>query len=219
MKKFLILVMLALAVIPNTSPLSAEWDEYYNGTIGITEPRQTLKVCESLFETPGLAVDLGAGTGRDTLYLLRKGWRVIALDYELLALEIITNRAHNEGLCQFEVQLNTFKDMVLPENVDLINASFSLPFCDPQDFPECWKNIIDHLAIGGRFSGQFFGDQDEWVSNSPEMTFLTEEQIKNLFKDNFEIEYIEVQKGLIPTSQSPNKNWHLVHIVAKKVIH
>ena len=39
------------------------------------------------FAAPGLAVDLGAGTGRDTAELLRRGWRVIAIDREPEAID------------------------------------------------------------------------------------------------------------------------------------
>lgn len=215
LKRLIFLTILSFSSL--ISHLPADWDDYYKGTIGIVDPRKTLLISESLFTSSGLAVDLGAGTGRDTLYLLRKGWNVIAMDAESQALEIISNRAENEGLTHLELMLTPFNEMVLPENIDLINASFSLPFCNPQDFPECWEKIDQSLAVGGRFSGQFFGDRDEWNTNQSTMTFMTEEQIFNLFRDHYEIEYLEIQEGLIPTSQSPRKIWHLVHIVAKKI--
>src|SRR5258708_30442219 len=37
---------------------------------------------------------------------------------------------------------------------DLVNASFSLPFCAPERFPEVWERIVESLRPGGRFCGQ-----------------------------------------------------------------
>ncbi len=46
------------------------------------DPRATLVDALERFPAPGLAVDLGAGTGRDSAELLRRGWSVIAFDRE-----------------------------------------------------------------------------------------------------------------------------------------
>lgn len=58
----------------------ADWTAYYDATGD--EPRATLVDALGRFEQPGLAVDLGSGTGRDTAELVRRGWRVIAIDGE-----------------------------------------------------------------------------------------------------------------------------------------
>ena len=185
-----------------------------------TNPHNTLLLAQQYFEIDekpsGLAVDLGTGTGRDALFLLKKGWNVLAIDAESLSIEILLNRAQNEQLNHLEVKISPFSDMILPDNIDLINASFSLPFCSPEDFPECWQKIIDHLAIGGRFAGQLFGDKDEWASD-PSRTFHTQEQMLHLFKENFVIEYLQVEDGLLPTAAGPMKHWHVYHVVAKKI--
>lgn len=196
------------------------WDEYYQNTLNATKPHNTLLLAQQYFEidekASGLAVDLGTGTGRDALFLLKKGWNVLALDKEPLSIEILLNRAQNEQLNHLEVQISPFSDMILPNNVDLINASFSLPFCSPEDFPECWQKIIDHLAVGGRFAGQLFGDKDEWAS-VPSRTFHTQEQMLHLFKENFIFEYLQVEEGLLPTAAGQMKHWHVFHVVAKKI--
>ncbi len=133
-----------------------------------------------------------------------------------MSIEILLNRAQNEQLNHLEVQNNPFSDIILPDNGYLINASFSLPFCSPEDFPECWQKNIDHLAIGGRFAGQLFGDKDEWASD-PSRTFHTQQQMLHLFKENFVIEYLQVEEGLLPTAAGPMKHWHVYHVVAKKI--
>lgn len=197
------------------------WDDYYQNTLNATKPHKTLLLAQQYFlideKASGLAVDLGTGTGRDALFLLKKGWNVLAIDAEPLSIEILLNRALEEQIDHhLEVKISTFSDMVLPNNIDLINASLSLPFCSPEDFPECWQKIIDHLAIEGRFAGQLFGDKDEWASD-PSRTFHTQEQMLQLFKENFVIEYLQVEEGLLPTAAGPMKRWHIYHVVAKKI--
>jgi SAM-dependent methyltransferase len=62
--------------------VSEGWSRFY--AAAGTDPRETLLDALDRFEAekraPGTAVDLGCGTGRDTLELLRRGWRVVAID-------------------------------------------------------------------------------------------------------------------------------------------
>jgi len=199
---------------------TSTWDSYYQNTINASSPWKTLRIANQLFQdegrTGGHAADLGAGTGRDTLFLLKEGWHVLAIDAEQQAIDILLNRAEPELLEQLDVMAATFSSMILPENLDLINASYSLPFCHPSDFPSCWKNIVDHLSVGGRFSGQFFGEEDAWAI-SPDMTFLSDEKFKELFKDRFVIEYLHIEKGQKPCGNGEMKFWHIYNVVARKV--
>ena len=68
---------------------AAEWQAYYEATAG-RPPRPTLLWALERCE-PGCtrrrAIDLGCGDGRDTIELLRRGWSVLAIDAEKLALE------------------------------------------------------------------------------------------------------------------------------------
>jgi len=199
---------------------STNWDNYYQNTLHINDPHKTLLLAQKYFQLEnkigGMAADLGAGTGRDTLFLLKQGWNVLALDAEQLSIDIILNRIgvlYNNNL---EVVVTPFSEMMLPNDLDLINASYSMPFCRPQDFPQCWKTITDQLAIGGRFSGQFFGEKDEWAIN-PDLTIHSHEKMLRLFEDQFVIEYLQIEDGLIPCANGQMKHWHVYHVVAKKI--
>jgi len=69
--------------------VSQGWTRYYDAA-GV-DPRPTVLAALERFdrESPGarFAVDLGCGTGRDTLELLRRGWRVLAIDSQAEAIE------------------------------------------------------------------------------------------------------------------------------------
>jgi tellurite methyltransferase len=198
---------------------SSPWEGYYQNTIHITVPHKTLLLAHRYFElenqNTGRAVDLGAGTGRDSLFLLKSGWRVLALDAELRSIDIILNRIDPCYEPNLEVQVAPFSDMILPSDINLVNASYSLPFCNPQDFQQCWETIVDSLVDGGRFCGQFFGPEDEWADN-PRLTFLSYEEVLTLFEGRFQIEYMQIEKGFLPCANGQMKRWHVFHVVAKK---
>ena len=81
--------------------LSDQWDERYRAAAQVFRPQpdETLaRLAASL--SPGRAVDLGAGEGRNSLYLAQMGWQVVAVDASRVALERI--RAHGEGAERIE---------------------------------------------------------------------------------------------------------------------
>ncbi|MFI5344443.1 MAG: methyltransferase domain-containing protein [Chlamydiales bacterium] len=222
---FKIYTIVIFSLIANISAIcnaaeSKIWENYYQNTLNISDPHKTLLLAQKYFQLEnkigGMAADLGAGTGRDTLFLLQQGWDVLALDAEQLSIDIILNRVDVSYLKSLEVMAIPFSEMILPAELDLINASYSLPFCKPQDFSQCWRNIIDHLAIGGRFSGQFFGEKDEWATNA-DLTIHSYEKMLQLFEDQFVIEYLQIEDGLIPCANGKMKHWHVYHLVAKKI--
>ncbi len=200
---------------------SSGWKNYYQNTLDITDPHRTLLLAHKYFKienvTMGKAADLGAGTGRDTLFLLKSGWQVLSLDAEQLSIDIILNRVDANQLPNLEVQVTSFSKMTLPPELDLVNASFSLPFCNPNDFNQCWETIVDSIADGGRFCGQFFGQEDEWANN-PDLTIHTYEEVIKLFEPRFQIEYLQIENGLLPCANGTMKHWHVYHVVAKKII-
>lgn len=197
-----------------------DWSTYFEHTIDASIPHFTLVQALHLFELEGkkagFAVDLGCGTGRDTLYLLGLGWNVLAVDGEDLAIEILLNRVNPEVQELLQVMCAPFAKLILPTDADLINASISLPFCDPEVFPSLWEQITESIAIGGRFSGHFFGDQDEWAS-LPGRTHLTEEEVLRLFEGRYEIEYFDVLEDNRPCADGSLKHWHVFSVVAKKI--
>lgn len=224
MVKFVICVLcclLPLAVIAKKHPSNpGEWGEFYQKSLNGKEPRPTLSLAVQNFEkenrAPGYAVDLGTGVGVDALFLLKKKWHVLAIDAEPSSIEILLSRVPKDQLDHLEAKVISFCDMALPDNVDLINASYCLPFCRPSEFPKCWQYLIDHLAVGGRFAGQLYGDKDVYASY-PNCTTHTKEQMLQLFEKNFEIEYLQVEESWHSTETDTPELWHLYHIVAKKV--
>ncbi|HYM01348.1 MAG TPA: class I SAM-dependent methyltransferase [Stellaceae bacterium] len=193
----------------------SDWQEYYERTKGGT-PRRTLLTALDRFGDVPLgrrAVDLGCGDGRDAVELLRRGWRVLAIDAERAAIERLRRRADIPVDAVLETRIGRFEDETWPP-ADLVNASFSLPLCVPERFIALWPRIVASLKPDGRFAGQLFGDRDDW-RDKPGMTFLERPAVDRLF-DAFEVEMLEEEESDALTPYGKRKHWHLFHVVARK---
>lgn len=165
----------------------------------------------SLFDAPGVAVDLGCGTGRDTIALLKSGWTVWAIDGQQEAIDRLLEAAPATG--RLHVQVAEFQEASWPR-CDLVTSSFALPFCPPEAFPQVWERVTSSIRVGGRFSGHLFGDRDGWAAE-PEMTFHGRDEALELF-DAFELEQFEEQEEDGRTAVGRPKHWHVFHVVARK---
>lgn len=198
------------------------WPAYYQAVAG-RPPRETLLTALDTFEQErppgnsrslvGDAVDLGCGDGRDTVELLRRNWRVLAIDGEPEAIFRLRQRS-DVNRTYLEVRVQTFEALTLPPSVDLINASFCLPFCPPEHFVELWEEIVNALRTGGRFCGHLFGDRDSWATYGDICTH-TREQVEALLSP-FTIELLDEEEHPGKTALGEEKHWHLFNIVARK---
>ena len=187
-------------------------EKYYDNTENAM-PNYTVRKFIELNVKPGYAVELGCGAGRDTVYLIRKGWNVLSIDREEVESRITAN-LNEEELKYFKFSKQKFEDIELEKN-NLVVANFSLPFCNKNNFKELWNKISDSILKDGYFVGNFFGNKDEWKSTKEEMTFLTKKQVIELFKDFEIIEFKEVEKDDF-TGLGKMKHWHIFNVIAKK---
>jgi SAM-dependent methyltransferase len=206
------------------------WARYYDAAGD--EPRETLLGALEGFGRDAraagdlFAVDLGCGGGRDTAELLRRGWRVLAIDSQTDAIERLLRRPDldGDGNARLETHVASFEDAAWPD-ADLVNSSFALPFCPPEHFGALWERIVSSLRPGGRFCGQLFGDRDEWASrppavfkewaSPPAMSFHTREEVEELLRA-FDVERLDEIDQDGATAVGDQKHWHLFHIVAQK---
>ncbi len=211
--------------LPSTLPPKAhecaatrDWPGYFRAVEG-KGPRETLLKALELFdkengpESARFAVDLGCGSGRDTFELLRRGWRVLAIDGEPLALELLTRATPPEHAGRLETRLSGLEGLTVPPAL-LINASYSLPFCDPAAFPLLWERLARAIPPGGRFAGQFFGDRDEWV-NLPDRSHHTRSDVVELL-EGFVLDHFQEVERREAGATGQVKDWHLFHVVARK---
>ncbi len=163
-------------------------EKYYNNTENAQPNKTIIYFINKINSIPGNAIELGCGAGRDTKYLIKKGWNVLAIDKNDVE-ERISKRLSQEELKRFRFSQQSFEDVVL-EKCELIVSNFSLSFCDKDKFNELWDKIQNSIISNGYFVGNFFGVNDEWNNAGTRRTFFTKKQVEELF-DNFEIIFFE----------------------------
>ncbi|MFN0130978.1 MAG: class I SAM-dependent methyltransferase [Phycisphaerales bacterium] len=193
-----------------------DWTGYFRAVLG-KGPRETLVAALEAFEkegrVPGDAVDLACGEGRDTLELLRRGWRVHALDGSEDGVTHLMSRVVTEWRDRLRVEVATF-DRMRWGPARLVNCSYSLPFCEPGHFAGVWGRIVDSIEPGGRFAGQLFGDRDTWAAIA-DRSHQTEAQARELLRP-FELEMFKVEEKDDADALGVVKHWHVFHVVGRK---
>ncbi|MGM3423662.1 class I SAM-dependent methyltransferase [Pseudomonas benzopyrenica] len=190
----------------------SHWTSYYTATAA-GGPRDTLlQSLSSWSSPPGLALDLGCGTGRDTLVLLEQGWQVLALDAEPEALSALRERTPALLRGRLETRQARFETVTLPR-CDLLNSSFALPFCEPAHFPALWNGITAAVRSGGLFCGQLFGERDSWASKG--VTVVDAAALRRLLQDwDVLLHREEEEDG--HTAVGRPKHWHIHHLVLQR---
>lgn len=185
---------------------------FYDATQGLPALPILLHALTQWHEPPGLAVDLGCGAGRDTLELLRCGWRVLAIDREPEALQRLCAQVTPEQAERLDTRLARFEALTLPR-AELVNSSFALPFCTPDRFADLWRAIEQAVPRGGLFAGYFFGERDQWAS--PDLTIHSRERLDAQFADWALLHLQESERDGL-TAKGACKHWHLFSVVARR---
>lgn len=194
-----------------------QWEEYQK----ITKDNQPshLAICLGNYLNNGLSIiDVGCGSGKDSIYFLERGCFVTAID-------IITNGIEQRKLelrDDIKYKLNVinadFSNIKFPV-CDAVYANYSLPFCTPNNFNNFWQNLEESLSDGGIFAGIFFGVNDDWYDTTTDITFHKKNEIEELFKGYSIKEFEEKEyEGKCVGEQGDivDKHWHIFEIIAIK---
>ncbi len=164
----------------------AGWEELYrSGERGGEDAPTKLLVEIAPKLTPGTAIDLACGAGRNALYLAGQGWTVTAVDGSKSALELLQRRAGERGL---EVR-TTLADLtgpsfrMPPDALDLIVIAYYLQrdliakvktavrpggvVVAIAHIPEPGEPWTDKRAAPGELRGFFDGWQILWDFEGP----------------------------------------------------
>jgi SAM-dependent methyltransferase len=187
-----------------------DWGRFYSFTKD-SAPWPLLVRAAALTPLPGRALDLGAGAGRDTRYLLEQGFDVTAVDADPRAIALLSSLPETH----LHVVQSSFEDFAFA-TYDLISAQFALPFIPRERFAEVFGRLTAALLPGGVFAGQFFGINDQWNTSDRAMTFLTRTEVEALLSELVVIELVEEDTDGHTADGSP-KHWHVFHILARRL--
>jgi SAM-dependent methyltransferase len=193
----------------------AGFSAYYAATLAGAPRKTLLAALDSFAPKIGFALDLGCGTGRDTVELLRRGWRVLAIDAEADAIAEL--KARPEAVSaedRLETQAARFESIALPA-CDLVNSSFALPLCGAEAFPALWQRIRAALNPGGRIACQLFGPRDSWAGRQPHPAIHGRAAVDALLR-GMAVEMLDEEETDAVTPRGQTKHWHIFHVVARK---
>lgn len=186
-----------------------DWTNYQNKTYGDEACKLIIDFLNKY--KVDSAIDLGCGSGNETVYMVKNGIKVLAIDRQLNQ-DFILNRLSDSEKQLISFKESSFEDVELPKT-KLLTAFFSIPFCNPNNFDELWTKIYNSIEDNGYFVGQLFGDRDAWNVVESINTFSIDKVKEYLKNYNIikleEIEYVR---------ESDNKKWHFYDIIAQKKV-
>jgi SAM-dependent methyltransferase len=166
----------------------ADWDERYRRGEFPDRPSRFLeRAIEKV--TPGRALDIACGAGRNSLMLAGKGWRVTAVDASRAGLDLAKTRASERNLAIdfVNADLERGEFLIAPEAYDLV---VDIRYLQRNLFPQIRRG----LRQGGLFVAEIYVSGGELASVSINPAFLLEPgELRSSF-DDWKIEFYEEAK-------------------------
>jgi SAM-dependent methyltransferase len=157
------------------------------------------------------ALDLGAGSLRNSKYLLKEGFAVTAVDKD----PFMEEEAAGLNDAKIGTHVCTYGDYDFPESAfDLVVAINSLPFESPAAYPDIFNKMLGSMRSGAVLCMTFFGPSDGWAAR-PEMTFHSREDIETLCSGLGIISLDEIEEDS-KTIKGDAKHWHVFQLIARK---
>ena len=155
----------------------------------------------------GKVLDVGCGSGRDTLAFKKKGYQVDAIDYS----EALVERATQ--LTDIAVQQQSFYEIEVQDVDDGIWACASLLHCDRNRLPDVLGRIYSALRRGGVCYMSFKYGSTDREKDGRAFTDLDEQQAKALLD---QLDGIDVLEQWITMDKRPDRDEEWLNILWRK---
>ena len=155
----------------------------------------------------GSILDLGCGSGRDSLAFKNLGYQVEAIDYSE---ELVTKARELTGI---NVRQQNFYELSELNQYDGIWACASLLHCERKRLPEVLEKILKALKVNGICYMSFkYGEGDRY-KDGRQFTDMDESQAQSLLK---KFDNILLLQQWINTDKRPDHNEDWLNIVFQK---
>ena len=176
---------------------------------------EVLEAMESL--SPGKALDLGCGQGRNALFLAQHGFEVTAVDQNELALEILQSIVEQEDL-EMTVGLYDINSANLKQSYDLIVSTVVLMFLQADRIPAIIRNMQDQTNPGGYNLIVCAMDTEDYPCQVPSSFTFTEGELADYYKDWELVKYNENPGHLHRRDENGNRiALRFATMLAKKI--
>ena len=153
-------------------------EEYFNSTLNV-DMTNTYKEFLKLVPEGGKILDLGCGSGRDSMNFIKLGYEVTAVDGS----KELAKRA--SVLLGKEVIVSTFEELELKEKFHGIWACASLLHIKREDLKTVLNNLYNNLDDNGVFYMSFKYGEKEYVDDKNRyFNCFTDESIISFINEN-----------------------------------
>lgn len=136
------------------------------------------------YKSQGTVLDLGAGEGRNALFLASKGFDVTAVDLSEIAIEKIKKSSDLQGIKiqAFVQDLNSFE---FAKNFDVITSSYVFHLLNAEAALDLIANIKLHTAEKGLNILTVFTKDGDFFRNNPytDKFYALTGELSNLYSD------------------------------------
>lgn len=155
---------------------------FVNATIGANMASLYTEF-EKYIDLGGKILDLGCGSGRDSLYFYKKGYRVVSLDPSIAMCEETRRRVPVEV---FNMRAEEIKFI---EKFDAVWACASLVHVAREDMRTTVSKIMGALKLGGIFYASWKYGYGEQVRQGRYFVYFTEQELLKIVRtiDNLEV--------------------------------
>lgn len=168
---------------------------------GVTPPEVVEAIEGQSALTPGRALDLGCGTGTNSLYLARHGWQVVGVDIATPAIRQARRRAKEAGLSvDFHAADVTRLDFLQPP-FDLALDIGCFHALDAGGRARYRDQMLRLLHPGARFMLYAFGPSRGCLMEMG----ITPDEVQRLFQPDFRL--LRVEGGADPSGPSAAWYW------------
>jgi SAM-dependent methyltransferase len=125
---------------------AADWDRRYGGTDLVWSGSANVFVAEVVGDmTPGRALDIAAGEGRNAVWLAEQGWQVTAADFSPVAVERTREIARTRLGDHADAVTAVVADATQPAPEDTGGAGYDLVLFSYLQVPrETWNQALAH---------------------------------------------------------------------------
>ena len=156
-------------------------EEFYARTVGVKIPHLYEPFLK--FVPPGGQIlDIGCGSGRDSLYFLQAGYEVTAVDPSPTMRELASR------LIGKPVFAGSFEELDYKNAFHGVWACASLLHVSRQNMTRVTKQLTDALKIGGVLYASFKARDADWMEEGRYFTGYTQASLKALLAENPELE-------------------------------
>ena len=164
-----------------------KWDEKYRSRQGdLGEAESYLKECYPKLAS-GRILDIGAGEGRNTRFLLKKKLQVCAVDISSVGLERLKNECAPQSVETLCVDLETNLD---PACLGIYHNLVMIHYLPPDDL---WRTLINGLASGGVILFCTFNEMQHEKTGFSLRFCVQKEQLINL---SSQLELLDYQRRM-----------------------